>query len=968
MISCRFFTVLSYLIFFGHTYCQNSLIRDSLLNVWNTESNSDSIRLTAMQELIWENYLFSKPDSAFYLATLKYEYAISRDLKYYAANAANMQGISWAVRGDDDKAKMYYLKCLELNQQIENKRGIMYASGNIGNIYRNKGEFAIAVNYFDKTIEIANELQDSSTLAATYNNVGLMYLALGDLALAEQYLKESMHMHNQKSDLRSYSNVLGNLATVFLYYGDYSTSLNYLEKSLEINKTIINKKTTAVVYANISGIYSYLRNYESAIKYSVESINLSRAINDNKTLANSLITLASLYQVVGKEDTMFSLQFEALSIQKKIKNTDGIALAYQVIGSNYANIGQYDSALSYLNQSLKINEDRKDPISIASCLNALGKMYFQKLDYIEAEKCFDKANHYADSTNSRITRRTALENLYKLALVRKDTVSAEVYLKNLIHQSRRDIQLNFPILTEKEKLLFFSSMSSDFSAFNSLALVRNESNPELAGVVYNNTILLKGILMKSSVALRKSIQESNNDSLIFVYDQWTKIKKELYSNKISPEKFDSLNGVVDQLEKELVLQSEYFKELDDLFNANWQKIQDKLGPNDVAIEFVSFNVDSICRPDHKNQKVYCALVLRKEYEFPELIELFYEEDLKRLLNIPGDHENQIKTLYSDNQLYDLIFEKIEPYIKKGNSIYYSPDGLLHRISFPSLKNSKGKFISSFCKLSLLSNTLVVCNAADPVIENDFQTALFGGIDFKDTISDVEVWEYLAGTETEVNQIQMILDNKNLKANVFKNKNATENALRNEAIHADIIHFATHGFYFPDPEKLELEFKADTVESNNLNFRSGMNNISKNVLLESRNPLMRSGLALSFANTFWSNSNKDSKDDGILTALELSMISFINTKLVVLSACETGLGDINDTEGVYGLQRALKMAGVDYVIMSLWKVPDKETAEFMIHFYKILAEKKNIKEAFTTTQIHFQKIYSPYYWGAFQLLE
>ena len=132
--------------------------------------------------------------------------------------------------------------------------------------------------------------------------------------------------------------------------------------------------------------------------------------------------------------------------------------------------------------------------------------------------------------------------------------------------------------------------------------------------------------------------------------------------------------------------------------------------------------------------------------------------------------------------------------------------------------------------------------------------------------------------------------------------------------------------------------------------------------------MRSGVALAHANDVWQRPALKEGEDGVLTANEVSTLNLKNTDLVVLSACETGLGDILGSEGVYGLQRAFKMAGAKYTIMSLWKVPDAETAEFMKLFYKNLTKMKDIPAAFEKARKTMREKHDPYYWAAFVLVE
>ena len=188
-----------------------------------------------------------------------------------------------------------------------------------------------------------------------------------------------------------------------------------------------------------------------------------------------------------------------------------------------------------------------------------------------------------------------------------------------------------------------------------------------------------------------------------------------------------------------------------------------------------------------------------------------------------------------------------------------------------------------------------------------------------------------------------------------------------ASNSNILHIATHGFFYPDPK--EVQQQEEKVETSEITFRGGSRGFGVNSFVENDNPLMRSGLVFAGANDVWSQQAKnDSIDDGVLTAQEVSNIDMRKTELVVMSACETGLGDIKGSEGVYGLQRAFKMAGVNYMIMSLWQVPDKETEEFMTSFYKKLIKQKDIKQAFAETQKEMRTKYDPYFWAAFVLIE
>jgi CHAT domain-containing protein len=218
-------------------------------------------------------------------------------------------------------------------------------------------------------------------------------------------------------------------------------------------------------------------------------------------------------------------------------------------------------------------------------------------------------------------------------------------------------------------------------------------------------------------------------------------------------------------------------------------------------------------------------------------------------------------------------------------------------------------------------------------------------------SGIPMWGYLPGTKVEIEQIKQLGIKNKINVSVFREGEVTESNLKKIIIDSkltNVIHVATHAYFCPD----ELEFEKKNVYSNH------------------KNPLLRSGLILSGANENWNNNSLiDSNNDGILTAEEISFMDLSGVELIVLSACDTRLGEISNLEGVNGLQRAFKLAGANKLIMSLWKVPDKETVEFFGYFYKFLLDQKlNVTDSFRETQRIMKAKYSPYYWAGFVLLE
>ena len=210
------------------------------------------------------------------------------------------------------------------------------------------------------------------------------------------------------------------------------------------------------------------------------------------------------------------------------------------------------------------------------------------------------------------------------------------------------------------------------------------------------------------------------------------------------------------------------------------------------------------------------------------------------------------------------------------------------------------------------------------------------------------------TAEEVKMIKGLFDQKKITAKVFTQTVATEENLKAlDGNSPQVLHIATHGFFLPQANKKRQE--------NNLS--------NENTYTLAEDPLMRSGLILAGGNYAWSGKAPIAGvEDGVVTAYEISQLNLSNTELVVLSACETALGDVIGSEGVFGLQRAFKMAGVKKLIVSLWQVPDKETAELMTAFYTYWIQGKTIEESFCQALADMRKKYSPFYWAAFVLVE
>jgi CHAT domain-containing protein len=228
--------------------------------------------------------------------------------------------------------------------------------------------------------------------------------------------------------------------------------------------------------------------------------------------------------------------------------------------------------------------------------------------------------------------------------------------------------------------------------------------------------------------------------------------------------------------------------------------------------------------------------------------------------------------------------------------------------------------------------------------------MFGNPTFYASASGGHSIASLPGTEKEVNQLQFMLKQKGWITSEYVEKSASEENVK-EINSPKIFHIATHGFYRPTTQStLEDELQESEATLN-------------------QNPLMRTGLLLRGAGDLMEKTNYNFNiENGILTAYEAMSLNLDKTDLVVLSACETGLGDLEAGEGVYGLQRAFLVAGAKVLIMSMFKVDDEATQKLMLKFYQKWLNSADLRQSFIDAKKELRVEYpEPIYWGAFMMI-
>ncbi len=816
--------------------------------------------------------------------------------------------------------------------------------------------------------------------------IARLYKDIGKYSEAERLLKKSIDIYKNKLGLQSneYNITRNNIANLYILTGNYEESEKIFLEIIVQKKS--NGKTNNVEYAtalnNLAVVYRALGNYNDAESLYKEAILIYKQIYEEEHLstASAISNLATLYFEYKKYLNIDSLCQKALFIRRKILGEQNIeyALSLHEIGNLYRAIGKYDEAENLLLRCLEIRKSKlgENHPDYAVTLNSLGGLYFTKGDFLKAEFFYLRSLTYTGRLFGKesmeyINKQTNLGNLYRNIGKIKE---ADTLFSNSLKVEVKLLTSKMTFLSEKELVAYLKSRGNASEVgFYSMWF---HQSPLLVKDAYNTRLVFKAASIDNSRSLLTSIE---NSKVLEVSNQWQMFKfnksllSKILSQPISKRNIntDSLASLCNQQEKELLRSSADYRGIKERLNITWQDVQQSLSEKDVAIEFVKFkNIKQ--RNSEKDTIYYAALLLRKQDTIPIFIKLLEESQLKATLKkfaYKAAGAYITSNAKSNKGIYQLLWQPIEPYLKNIETIYFAPDGLLHNVSFAAIPFKNNLLLSDKYNLVQLTSTRQIV-LKDSNNTTPASIALFGGINYNKQNIDTSIatnadpysyvyqqnrsagldsFAYLPNTLKEVQGIKASMQTKQKNVVYYTGSYATEAAFRNlgNATSPTVVHFATHGFTLPD---------SSTQKNNSNTFKV------------SDNPLLRTGLVLAGGNKGWNGNAGADEDDGILTALEISSVQLPNTQLAVLSACETGVGELRGSEGVFGLQRAFKLAGVNYIMASLWQVPDKETAEFMNTFYTTWLAGKTIRQSFIATQQHMRKKYAPYYWAGFTLVQ
>jgi CHAT domain-containing protein len=879
---------------------------------------------------------------------------------------------------DYDNALKYFFQAIEIDTEIENFSGLIRHYGNLASLYRNFGEMNDAKAYYKRGLELAERLNDERGLSNLSSSLGVLYNVLGDYESALAFNFKALEISTKLNDYYAMANIMNSIGIDYQYSGDVFNALYYFNRAYSLNEKY-DFPNAKLNIGNIASIFTEHGSYSKALKLQFEFLDICIEQDDQINEASCYGNIGTIYEKQKRYDLALEYQKKSYELSSELGLKILASTSLSAIGNLHLYERNFKKALESYIEANEISKYIGAKYRISVGFSNIGNAYLKLKDYSSASIAIDSALFYAEQISNPNAKRIVNLYSYQCSVNQGDFDQAICSLSEVRKLIEQGIEDNYLSFNEVERENYFVSIEQDLSHYYNFGVTYNERYPEMADTIYNLALRNKGLSLKSSTYIKRAINQSGDSTLINEYNDFVKLKKTIVANQTNDNENDSLAERAAILEQQIINKSGVYSDFTNIKSIDWIQVRNRLKYNEAAIEFVNYNSTS----DTTNEIIYAALIVKKNSIHPEVVKLCGEAELQRILgNNQGDNRKFVNEIYgtlkeSNKELYNTLWSPLEQSLISVNKIYYSPIGLLHKVSFASISISLNEYLSDNFDLVKQSSTGKAPITDGGQFEKDDNYLLVGGVEYNDTSTINEIWKYLPGTEKETKTIDKFLRSKKINTNYLASKEAKEETIKSVIQNNEIIHFSTHGFFFQDPEKQVLDSKEEVVIEGDVNFRGAKFNDSISTDLSSyamwnfvnnKNPLMRSGLVLAGGNGIWQSIENRGVDDGVLTAQEVVDLDLNNTKLVVLSACETGLGEIKSNEGVFGLERSFKMAGAKYIIMSLWQVPDDETAEFMELFYKNFVKVKDVKDAFAKTQKTMRKKYDPYYWAAFFLTE
>ncbi|MBK9261634.1 MAG: CHAT domain-containing protein [Polyangiaceae bacterium] len=831
---------------------------------------------------------------------------------YKDALDLHQRALQELMRHEVDSAIAKLDKALAISEANKSNEYVLLTLGYLINAYTMKRDTIKVEELFDRKLELSERTYGpkSTMFAMVLNDCGDFYRQLGQFERAQPMLERALAIHSGSTGFAAMGEVapLNNLSNLHIARGELDKAAELLERALRIQEGLLGKEhmQIAPTLSNLAVVAHHRGDLERA-----EEID-RRACGMIETAAPNSFSYAQCIANLG-----YVLQSKGELTQAKELIEKSIKIQRGALGESHPRISLTRTALGHVHQSMG---------DIAAAVN-----------------------------------------IYDEAIAAND----------------RDLDMVMVAGSESQKRDFFSRIAKQTEGVVSLHLTVAPKDPAARTLALRTILRRKGKVLDAVSQNISSLRKRMSDADAELLDQLLAARADLARAVLggvgapppgSPEqkrRVDDARARIDGLEKDLAKRSAEFRARGDAVTI--EKVQASLSQSSALVEFIRFNPYN---PNWKKRDEawsparYAAYVVMPSGD-PEAFDLgpadAIDAKVKEFRTACADSSRTDAPLLAkalDETLLRPIMKTINalppPPSGKPRMIFLSPDAGLNLVPFGALVDETGRHrieTFAFDYITTGRDLLRFSEEAPAPRQRSFVLANpdFGPRQPKGKVQTrfAVYFPPLPGTIEEGRVIAALLPGSTL---VTETK-AIERTIK-DLSGPEALHMATHGFFWGEPKSMEGNTRALELEMSNVaNTGSG----PKTLQVPVENPLLRSGLAMAGAN------RREGAEDGLLTALEASGMDLWGTKLVVLSACETGLGDVAAGEGVYGLRRALSMAGAQTTLMSLWQVDDLATRDLMIKYYHQLAAGEGRVDALRTSQLallHGKGRKHPFYWAAF----
>jgi CHAT domain-containing protein/Flp pilus assembly protein TadD len=876
-----------------------------------------------------------------------------------------------------DQAFLHIEKALSLHKNQDSLYADFLAL--LGDIAYETGDKKQAEIYRDQELALRITIQGENHPKYTVclSNLAGLYGELNQFADAESLFKQSI-LIQEKYFGKKYPNYaldLNNLAELYVRMDKLPEAEELHKQSLELHKEIFGTQHPdyALSLHNLGILYQKLGNIPLAISCLEEAtqIRLSKLGENHPETASSVNSLAAAYHANEQYKEAEQMYNYVLLIREKLNGKKHPE--YNIVLNNLAilhkDLGNYAYAESLFKECISFRKNylpngAKHPL-YANSLRGMAQLYEAQGKYQVADSLyFQVYTIRAEALGEKhIEYGTSLRDIANIKFLKGEVKEAENYYEEAITHILGRIEYLFPSLSEKEKSrLYQFNLKPTLERFISFAMVYGgyipsqkikceTFNPAISEILYNNQLETKSLLLQATNKVRKNILNSKDTMLVKMYKEWQNEKEQIarYYNMSANQRnklkinLDSAVLKADELEKQLCKKSNLFAQKMEQTKVSWKQVQEKLKTDEVAIEIVRFQWYE--GGDNLSDSVkYIALLLYKGLKYPKVVILPEGNALEK--GIFTFYKRSMKSKFEDTLSYHYFWKKIAESLPKNTKrIYFSADGVYYQINPNTLFNPQtGKYLIDKYEFVFLSSTKALVIKENQIIKEHktpknisiFAYPDYAYLDGRKNPPQKAEFVPLPGTLQELQKIQQLFSTSKWQIDTFTQTRAAEQWVK-KINNPTILHIATHGNY--DKKQVEILQKPQIL-------LAGADYATSAELIPTQ-----------------------SGENGILTAYEAINLNLDKTELVVLSACETGVGDISSGEGVYGLQRSMQIAGAKAVVISLWKVNDEATQTLMTYFYNFYLKNKNYRKSLYQAQLVVRKQFAhPYFWGAFVLLE